>query len=165
MTGNTNQNDPKQVLKKAETTFRSDRPEAVRMAKVALELARTQQDLVTVSRALCLLADAERLGGKLDRAMEYIQRALELDPDNGAYVDTLGWAESRLPGGMMSPQHTKPHRQVLGNYDTATGERILPPDHAERIRQSAEMQARQKRWETVRTLYPELRRLRRLSRL
>ncbi|MBA4388787.1 MAG: hypothetical protein C0404_12460 [Verrucomicrobia bacterium] len=33
---------------------------------------------------------AER-GMKLDKALEYVTRALELDPYNGAYLDTLGW--------------------------------------------------------------------------
>ena len=27
----------------------------------------------------------------LDKALRYVRRALELDPENGAYVDTLGW--------------------------------------------------------------------------
>jgi len=30
-------------------------------------------------------------GMKLDKALKYVTRALELDKDNGAYVDTLGW--------------------------------------------------------------------------
>lgn len=33
---------------------------------------------------------AER-GEHLDKALEYVNRALELDPGNGAYLDTLGW--------------------------------------------------------------------------
>ena len=31
-------------------------------------------------------------GKNLDEAIELIKHALELDPDNGAYVDSLGWA-------------------------------------------------------------------------
>lgn len=30
-------------------------------------------------------------GVKLEKALEYVNRALELLPDNGAYLDTLGW--------------------------------------------------------------------------
>ena len=30
-------------------------------------------------------------GRELDRALEYVKRALDLEPDNGAYLDTLGW--------------------------------------------------------------------------
>jgi tetratricopeptide (TPR) repeat protein len=36
-----------------------------------------------------MLADR---GQKLDEAVALVQRALEIDPDNGAYLDTLGWA-------------------------------------------------------------------------
>ena len=34
---------------------------------------------------------AER-GQKLDEAVVFVQRALAIEPDNGAYLDTLGWA-------------------------------------------------------------------------
>lgn len=30
-------------------------------------------------------------GKHLDRALEFIQKALRLDPENGSYIDTLGW--------------------------------------------------------------------------
>lgn len=35
-------------------------------------------------------------GEHLERALELVQRAVKLDPDNGAYVDSLGWAHYRL---------------------------------------------------------------------
>lgn len=35
-------------------------------------------------------------GEHLDRALTLIQRAVALDPDNGAYVDSLGWAHFKL---------------------------------------------------------------------
>jgi tetratricopeptide (TPR) repeat protein len=38
---------------------------------------------------------AER-GENLPRALEMVQRAVALDPDNGAYVDSLGWAHFQL---------------------------------------------------------------------
>src|SRR5687768_3444377 len=34
---------------------------------------------------------AER-GQKLDEAVGFVQRALAIEPDNGAYLDSLGWA-------------------------------------------------------------------------
>ena len=40
-----------------------------------------------------LWADHNR---NLDQAVELIARALALDPDNGAYIDSLGWAYYRL---------------------------------------------------------------------
>jgi tetratricopeptide (TPR) repeat protein len=33
---------------------------------------------------------------KLDEALDYIKRAVDLDPTNGAYLDSLGWAYFRL---------------------------------------------------------------------
>jgi len=33
---------------------------------------------------------------KLDEALELIQKALEYEPNNGAYLDSLGWAYYRL---------------------------------------------------------------------
>jgi tetratricopeptide (TPR) repeat protein len=40
-----------------------------------------------------MLADR---GVKLDQALDYIKRALELDPNNGAYLDSLGWVYFKL---------------------------------------------------------------------
>ena len=31
-------------------------------------------------------------GENLDEAIELIKKALEIEPDNGAYIDSLGWA-------------------------------------------------------------------------
>jgi tetratricopeptide (TPR) repeat protein len=33
---------------------------------------------------------------KLDEAFGYIKRALDIDPTNGAYLDSIGWAYFRL---------------------------------------------------------------------
>lgn len=35
-------------------------------------------------------------GVNLERAVEMVQRAVELDPDNGAYIDSLGWGYYQL---------------------------------------------------------------------
>ena len=43
-------------------------------------------------------------GEKLDQALELIQRAVALEPDNGAYVDSLGWAYFRL-GRLSEARH------------------------------------------------------------
>ena len=34
---------------------------------------------------------AER-GERLDESVDYLKRALEIDPDNGSYLDSIGWA-------------------------------------------------------------------------
>ena len=31
-------------------------------------------------------------GVRLDESITYVKKALEIDPDNGAYLDSLGWA-------------------------------------------------------------------------
>ena len=35
-------------------------------------------------------------GENLDRALDLIARAVSLDPENGAYIDSLGWAHFQL---------------------------------------------------------------------
>jgi len=35
-------------------------------------------------------------GQNLERAMDLVQKAVELDPDNGAYIDSLGWGYYQL---------------------------------------------------------------------
>jgi tetratricopeptide (TPR) repeat protein len=40
-----------------------------------------------------MLADR---GVRLDESVKYIQKALELDPNNGAYLDSLGWAYFKM---------------------------------------------------------------------
>jgi len=57
---------------------------------------------------------AER-GIKLDRALMYISQALDIEPDNGAYLDTLGW--------ILFKQ--KKYREALSNIQNAI---VLMPD-------------------------------------
>ncbi|MBI1748099.1 MAG: tetratricopeptide repeat protein [Acidobacteria bacterium] len=40
-----------------------------------------------------MLADR---GVKLEKALDYVKKAVELDPNNGAYLDSLGWAYFKL---------------------------------------------------------------------
>jgi Flp pilus assembly protein TadD len=54
-----------------------------------------------------LLADHNQ---NLEEALALIQRALERDPDNGAYVDSLGWVFYRL--GRLSDARAKLERAV-----------------------------------------------------
>jgi tetratricopeptide (TPR) repeat protein len=53
---------------------------------------------------------------ELDKSLAYIKRALELEPENGAYRDTLGWIFYRL----------KRFREALSEIQTAS--RLLPED-------------------------------------
>ncbi len=54
----------------------------------------------------------------LEQALQYSVRSLTLDPDNGAYTDTLGWIQFRL----------KQHELAL---ETVTRARLLAGDDAE----------------------------------
>ena len=46
-------------------------------------------------------------GENLGKALEYVDRALELDPENGAYIDTLGWIYYK------QKKYTKARDQIL----------------------------------------------------
>jgi len=46
-------------------------------------------------------------GVKVDEAMKLIQRAVDLDPENGAYLDSLGWAHYRLEQFVPAEQYLR----------------------------------------------------------
>jgi Flp pilus assembly protein TadD len=56
-------------------------------------LARQPDDPTALNFLGYLLADH---GSKLAEALRLIERAVEQDPDNGAFVDSLGWVYFRL---------------------------------------------------------------------
>ncbi len=56
-------------------------------------LAVNPQNTMTLNYLGYMLADR---GMKLEEALGYIKKALELDPANGAYLDSLGWAYFKL---------------------------------------------------------------------
>lgn len=57
-------------------------------------------------------ADADR---NLDEALELIERAVALDPDNGAYVDSLGWAYFRKGDLEQAREHLERAASLVGN--------------------------------------------------
>ncbi len=70
-----------------------------------------------------LLADA---GIRLDEAKSYIEKALEIDPENGAYLDSLGWVYYRLD------QYEKAQvflEKAVQNLDESDEENYLIYDH------------------------------------
>jgi tetratricopeptide (TPR) repeat protein len=94
-------------------------------------------------------------GENLDEALALIRRAVALDPDNGAYVDSLGWTHFRLGqfdrardflerATRLVPEDATVHEH-LGDVYTALGERdkaramyrralALGDTHAEQVR-------------------------------
>ena len=56
-------------------------------------LANDPQNAMTLNYLGYMLADR---GIKLDEALGYIKKAVELDPSSGAYLDSLGWAYFKM---------------------------------------------------------------------
>jgi tetratricopeptide (TPR) repeat protein len=56
-------------------------------------LKKDPKDAVVLNYIGYMLADR---GVRLDEAVAYVQQALEMEPQNGAYLDSLGWAYYKL---------------------------------------------------------------------
>ena len=56
-------------------------------------LSSDPQNAVALNYLGYMLADR---GVRLDEALNYVKKAIELDPANGAYLDSLGWAYYKL---------------------------------------------------------------------
>ncbi len=53
-------------------------------------------------------------GLNLSEALAYVQKAVELDPDNGAYIDSLGWAHFRLGDYQEARSHLERAAVLVG---------------------------------------------------
>ena len=62
-----------------------------------------------------MLADR---GTKLEEALGMIKKALELDPSNGAYLDSIGWAYFRLGKYEMAEESLVKASQRMGSDPT-----------------------------------------------
>lgn len=54
-------------------------------------------------------------GQNLDRALELVGRAVALEPDNGAYLDSLGWAYFRIGEYAAAREHLERAAQLVGD--------------------------------------------------
>ena len=70
-------------------------------------------------------------GENLDEAGELIRRALDLDPDNGAYMDSLGWFyfkkndfEKALAGLLKAVEAIKPEDAVVYDHVADTYQKL-----------------------------------------
>ena len=52
-------------------------------------------------------------GENLEQALELIRRAVDLDPNNGAFVDSLGWALFRLGEFEQARRHLERANQLV----------------------------------------------------
>lgn len=62
-----------------------------------------------------MLADR---GVRLDESVGYIQKALELDPNNGAYLDSLGWAYYKMHRLDLAQQQLEKAVQLISSDPT-----------------------------------------------
>ncbi len=62
-----------------------------------------------------MLADR---GLRLDEAIGYIKRAVELDPQNGAYLDSLGWAYFKMNNLDLAEENLRKAAEKIGNDAT-----------------------------------------------
>ena len=62
-----------------------------------------------------MLADR---GTRLDEALGYIRRAVALDPQNGAYLDSLGWAYYKMGNYDLAEENLRRASERIGNDPT-----------------------------------------------
>jgi len=62
-----------------------------------------------------MLADR---GTRVEEALGYIRRAVALDPQNGAYLDSLGWAYFRLGNYDLAEENLRRASEHIGNDPT-----------------------------------------------
>jgi len=62
-----------------------------------------------------MLADR---GTRLEDALGYIRRALALDPQNGAYLDSLGWAYYRMGNYQLAEENLRRASEKIGSDPT-----------------------------------------------
>ena len=62
-----------------------------------------------------MLADR---GVRLDEALGYIKKAVELEPQNGAYLDSLGWAYFKMGNYDLAEENLRKASEKIGNDGT-----------------------------------------------
>jgi Flp pilus assembly protein TadD len=78
-------------------------------------LATDSQNATALNYLGYMLADR---GMKLDEALTLIKKAVELDPANGAYLDSLGWAYFKMGKYDMAEENLTKASQHMGSDPT-----------------------------------------------
>jgi tetratricopeptide (TPR) repeat protein len=93
-----------------------------------------------------MLADR---GVRLEESVKYIQKALQLDPNNGAYLDSLGWAYYKMDRADLAEPHLEKAARLMSDDPT-----IL--EHLGRVylRMGKDTQAEQE-WERALKEWPQ----------
>ena len=78
-------------------------------------LADDANSAVTLNYLGYMLADR---GTRLEEALAYIKRAVQLDPQNGAYLDSLGWAYFKMGNYELAEENLRKAGDRIGNDPT-----------------------------------------------
>jgi len=78
-------------------------------------LANDSKSAMTLNYLGYMLADR---GTRLEEALGYIRRAIALDPQNGAYIDSLGWVYYRLGNYDLAEENLRRASERIGNDPT-----------------------------------------------
>ncbi|MFI5088621.1 MAG: tetratricopeptide repeat protein [Terriglobales bacterium] len=78
-------------------------------------LANDPRSAITLNYLGYMMADR---GTHLDEALGYIKKAVELDPQNGAYLDSLGWAYFKLGNYDLAEENLRKASERIGNDAT-----------------------------------------------
>lgn len=102
-------------------------------------LADDPQNAMTLNYLGYMLADR---GVRLDEALGYVKKAIEMDPANGAYLDSLGWtyyklgkydlAEASLTKALQHTPNDPTVQEHMGDVYQKTGRLKLAAVHWER---------------------------------
>ena len=124
--------DAKEILRRAESQELDDESEEKlkfqyatiyerqkdydRAESIFKEILKTNPDNATVLNYLgYMLADR---GVKLEEAMEHIKKALDIDPYNGAFLDSLGWAYFKLNDMENAEKYLLKAKELIRNDST-----------------------------------------------
>jgi tetratricopeptide (TPR) repeat protein len=78
-------------------------------------LADDPKDAMTLNYLGYMLADR---GTRLDEALGYIRRAVALDPQNGAYLDSLGWVYYKMGNYDLAEENLRRASERMGDDPT-----------------------------------------------
>jgi tetratricopeptide (TPR) repeat protein len=78
-------------------------------------LASDPRSAMTLNYLGYMMADR---GVHVEEAMGYIKKAVELDPQNGAYLDSLGWAYFKLGNYELAEENLRKASERIGNDAT-----------------------------------------------
>jgi len=78
-------------------------------------LSLDSQNAMTLNYLGYMIADHT---SRLEEALSYVKRAVQLDPANGAYLDSLGWAYFKLGNYDMAEEQLRKASQRMANDPT-----------------------------------------------